>query len=201
MGNLLEFMAGGGDGQPSQLQELRLGSDPAMVLLFTADTADVGMHFVDDPSVNSYVICPGKGCPVCHLGSAAVATMLLPVYEIGTRTIRVLRVPKRRQPGSLAACILPHVAGGKPSDRLLAITRNGAKYTVVAHDVAAAANRGEDVVRAFIAGTDTDAQLKSAFKLMTPEELADVPAIANKLATLGTWQPPAAAPEAEEPDS
>lgn len=201
MGNLLEFMTGDGDGQPSQLQELRLGSDPAMVLLFTADTADVGMHFVDDASVNSYVICPGQGCPVCHVGSAAIPTMLLPVYEIGSRTIRVLRVPMRRQPGTLAACITPHVAGGKPSTRLLAITRNGAKYAVVAHQISPAADRGDDVIRDFVSLPDTDVRLKSAFRAMTPEELADIPAVANKIATLGTWRPPTAAPESTESKS
>jgi hypothetical protein len=191
MGNLVQFMAGTGDGQPDHLQELRLGSDPAMVHLFTSETTDVGMHFVDDPSVKANVICPGKGCPVCHLGSAPTQTMLLPTYEIGSKTIRVLRVTMTRKPGSLAACLQPHVAGGQTSARLLAITRHDYRYAVVAHQVATTADRGDDVIKDFLNVAYREALVKSAFRQMSAEELAEVPVIANKLASLGTWQPPA----------
>jgi hypothetical protein len=195
MGNLYEFFAGGADGPANQLEEQRIGADPAMITMFTVDTTDVQMHFVEDPAVRSYVICPGIGCPVCHLGSAPVLMLLLPVYDVTTRSVRVLRIPARRQPGSLLALLMSHAPKGKPANRLLSITRNGMKYAVTAHQVAPAADRGEDVIRAFLANVEGGLRLESAFQSMTAEELADVSQVANKLSMLGTWQPPSASPE------
>lgn len=195
MGNLYEFFSGGADGPANQLEEQRIGADPTMIMLFTADTTDVNMHFVEDPAVRSYVICPGPGCPVCHVGSAPVLMMLLPVYDVTTRSVRVLRLPARRQQGSLLALIMSHAPKGAPTNRLLAITRNGMKYSVVAHQIAATADRGDEVIRAFLDHHAKGLKLESAFQSMTAEELADVPQVANRLSMLGTWQPPSAATE------
>lgn len=190
MGNLYEFFAGGADGTANQLEELRISADPTMIMLFTADTTDVKVHFVEDPSVHTYVICPGAGCPVCHVGSAPLLMMLLPVYDVTTRSVRVLRIPARRQQGSLLALIMSHAPKGAPTNRLLAITRNGMKYSVVAHQIAATADRGEEVIRAFLDHHAKGLKVESALQSMTADELADVPQVANKLSMLGTWQPP-----------
>lgn len=195
MGNLHEFFSGGEAGPLRHLEEQRIGGDPAMVILFTSESAEAQMHFIEDPTVRGYVICPGRGCPACHAGTAPVLMLLLPVFDVTTRAVRVLRIPARRHPGSLLSLIMAHLPKDKPTNRMLAITRNGMKYSVVAHQVAPTADRGEEVIRDFLQHHEMGLKLESAFQRVTCEELADVPQIANRLSMLGTWQPPSATTE------
>lgn len=190
MTNLVDFYSGP-DGEPAaSLSEMRLGTEPAMAMLFTADSEEARLHFVADDAIRSYVACPGAGCPICHCGVAPTTFHLLPVFDIESGTVKVLRIPARRQPGGLGPLLVPHLRDKAIANKVILISRNGAKYSVEARDLAANARRGEQQIKAFLDEREAGLKLVAAFAHLPPAELAEVPAIATKLAALGGWQPP-----------
>ncbi|MEO6594321.1 MAG: hypothetical protein ABIP94_06175 [Planctomycetota bacterium] len=196
MGNLLDFFSGGADEAQPRLKELRLGQEPAMIMAFTADASEARLHWIDDPAVKTFVVCPGKGCPVCHLGSDATKVWLLPVYDVEGRDVKVLRITMRLQPGGLGACLIPHLNDKAIAQKVLFVKRDGTNYSVIARPFTPLADRGEQVVGEFLAAQRDGLKLESAFRSMTAVELSEVPPIANKLAALGSWKAPDADTEA-----
>lgn len=188
--NLLDYYSDAGDDAPSALSELRLGAEPALVLLFTAEYQEVKLHFVDDETVRSYIKCPGSGCPICYAGSAPTQAHLLPVFDVESGTVKVLRIPDNRRPNALAAKLLPHLKAENCSDKLILISRREANYSVEARPLGPDARRGEVEIKAFAERIENGLQLDGAFLAMTHTELAEVPKVAARLAALGGWTPP-----------
>jgi len=101
MPDLLDLV---GDEQPEYpefLDQVRLGPNPAHLLLFTSDVETVLRHYVQGPPVNGYVVCPGDGCPACHLRQRPTRTHLLPVLHVGRRAVQVCESPTT---AALALC-------------------------------------------------------------------------------------------------
>ena len=193
MTNLLDFYSGA-DGEPMPtLSEMKLGQEPAMAMLFTPDSEEVRLHYVSDDAVRAYVVCPGSGCPLCYCAVEPKTYHLLPVLDMESGMVKVLRIPARRQPDGLGPLLVPHLRDEAIASKVILISRNGAKYTVEARALGANAKRGEHQIKAFVDDREAGMTLGSAFPHMTPEELAEVPTIAAKLDALGGWEPPATA--------
>ena len=193
MSRLLDFFSGADDTPQASLAELKLRQDPAMVLLFTDEVEDVALHFVNDPAVKSFVVCPGLGCPICHLGSAPERFALLPVYDAEARMVKVLRVAYTRRSGSLGLALIPHLADQAIANKVIFISRDsrdGWVSRVEARPLQEHADRGEEAIAAFLKARGEGLKLLSAFVSMPVADLADIPAIRRKLDLLGDWAPP-----------
>ena len=189
--NLIDYYSDAGDGAPSTITELRLGAEPAMTLLFTPECQEVLLHYVADESVRSYVQCPGEGCPICYTGSSPSRFDLLPLFDVESGIVKVLRIPDNRRPTGLAAKLVPHLKDKDVADKLILISRQGTTdYSVEARPLGPDANRGEVEINAFVERVDEGLQLRGAFPEMTPAELAEVPKVAARLEALGGWVPP-----------
>ncbi|MEO6595305.1 MAG: hypothetical protein ABIP94_11180 [Planctomycetota bacterium] len=194
MTNLIDFYSGP-DGEPvPTLSEMKLGLEPAMAMLFTADIEPTRLHYVADEAVRSYLACPGTGCPLCFCGVEPPTFHLLPVFDVEAGLVKVLRIPARRQPGGLGPLLVPHLRDKDIASKVILLSRNGAKYTIEARPLGTNARRGEAQIKAFLEDQQAGITLAGAFPRMSPEELAEVPAIAAKLDALGGWKPP---PEAD----
>jgi hypothetical protein len=189
--NLINYYSDSGDGAPSPLSELRYGAEPAMVLLFTADCQETSLHYVDDEAVRSYIKCPGAGCPICYTGAAPARFDLLPVFDVESAIVKVLRISDNRRPEGLAAKLIPHLKDPHSADKLVLISRRRmADYRVESRQIGPDAKRGEAEIKAFGEHLEQGLQMDAAFQAMTHIELAGVPKIAARLAALGGWNPP-----------
>lgn len=202
MKNLIEYYTGSDSGSRPALAELRLGPEPAMVMLFTAEADDVRLHYIDDDVVRAYVPCPGTGCPICYTGMRPWQFDLLPVLDIESSTVKVLRVRDDRRPEGLAGRLMPHLKDKDNVNKVILLRRDGAVYTVEARPLGSDAKRCEVEIKAFLDDVEKGLRLDSAFRHMTPEELADVPKIQKRLEALGGWKPPRrrTAPKREDDD-
>lgn len=191
MGNsLLELLGEGDDQAPQPLVEIRLGDEPAMVMLFTHDVDTVQLHYESDPAVRSYVLCPGKGCPACHLGSSPKQYYLLAVYSVEDQRVGVIRISDVRTPDALATRLLPFLQDDDIAKKVLFVSRNGAKYTVEARPLAEHAYQGEREIEAFEEQRKNGLDLSTAFLRLAPAEYADVERIRRKLDAVGGYEPP-----------
>lgn len=187
--NLIDHFTGGGEGPPP-LVELRLGEQPAMAQLFTAIAEPTRLHYLDDETVRAYVACPGTGCPVCYTGSPPKDFYLLPVLDIESGLVKVLRVPGNRWSNGLPAKLLPYLQDPDVRSKVFLISRIGSNYTVESRPNADSGNRGDAVIKEFLDRFQSGLRLSSAFPAMSPAELAEVPKVANRLSAFGGWQPP-----------
>ncbi len=190
MKNLIDHYSGSDGAAAPALTELRLGAEPAMALLFTPDVDEVSLHYVDDDSLRAYVVCPGTACPVCYAGSKPVQFHLLPVYDIESSTVRVLRIPSNRKPEGLGAKLTLQLKSKDVANTVILLRREGPVYTVEARPLGPDAKRGEAEIKVFLDEVEQGLLLESAFPRMAAEELAEVPKIAKRLAAIGGWQPP-----------
>ncbi len=184
MVDLRDFLACG-EGGDGDVAELKLGRDPAMVLLFTTEVEQTKLHYVDDESVKAYANCPGPGCPLCQLGARPVEFLLLPVIDVQTGTVRVLRVATRRGAGALLTELKPHLNRSDSCDTVLLLSRNGNAYNAKARTLGKSANRHEDAVAAFLKRREDGLKLDGVFASLTAEDLREVPSIRNKLDAIG----------------
>lgn len=188
--NLVDFLSGDAAESSQSLDELRLGPEPVMVIPFTKDIEVAKLHYETDDSARGFIVCPGERCPACHLGNQPTTTGLLPLYSIEHQEVRVLRVPQKRSPGSLATHLLPLIASDDAGDKMLLIRRDGAKYTAESRPLGEHADRGEAVIQDFIDVSRDQLPLSSAFVRMTADEYADVPRVRLKLEARGDYPLP-----------
>ena len=197
MVDLRDFF-GGSNPAAAPLEELRLGEDPVVILLFTAEGEHALLHYVKDETVRSYVACLGKGCPLCMTGSRPKAFLLLAVYEIESDTVKTLRIPSRRGSTTLAGQLLPHLKAPDMSNTALMISRTGGTYSVHSRPLGPNANRGETAISAFLQSMKDGLQLVQAFPSMTASEMAEIPRVSRLLRNLGGVTPSDAEPADED---
>jgi hypothetical protein len=200
MASLIDYFESPDDTNSGLLRECRLGPDPVMVLLFTDEVEEVRLHYESDESVRSYFPCPGEGCPHCHLGSAPQDFLLVPVFSIERQAVEVLRVSRKRGPGSLGSHLLPHLRDPDISRKVLIISRNANRYRLEARPLAESADRGAEAIEAFSAALKGGLKLVSAFPLLTPADIAGVERVRRKLDAIGYRPPEPPGPKAEEDD-
>lgn len=189
MVDLLEAIGSDEPEYPQTLEQVRLGTDPTFLLLFTKDVDIAALHYLSDPEAGGYVICPGANCPLCYCGKASKQVCLLPVVDVASRSVRVLRVSKARNPGALLSALLPHLEGGDLVDKLFAVARNGAKFTVTVQALGPNADRCTAVVQGFLEARKQGLDLLSAFASYSATDLADVAEVRRLLDACGGWDP------------
>src|SRR5262245_7155137 len=84
------------------LRELRLGSTPEIVMLFTRDHEEAKLHYINDPTLMTFVACPGRDCPLCFLRSNPAPFLLLPLLHVEAGEVKVLRISATRGAHALA---------------------------------------------------------------------------------------------------
>jgi hypothetical protein len=179
MTSLLDW-GSGGDTAPL-ISELILDREPRLILLFTDAMEEVDLHYVADPTVRRYAVCPGVGCPLCGLGGAPTKFALLPVYDLENSQVRALRVSSTRGPSSLRSVLVRHLTDPDIASKVVLLRRDGNSYTAESRPLAASADRGQQVIAAFLADQGEGLQLRSAFWQPQPTELREVPTIRTKL--------------------
>lgn len=92
---------------------LKLSNDEVALIPFTAEAESVPLHYVDSPSINSYVRCNGSDCDLCRCGKTVATKYLLPIYSPVHRAVVLLPMSDSMKPGSLAPQVTREV-----SDRL-----------------------------------------------------------------------------------
>ena len=190
MTNLFDLIEGSGEGQAASIAELRLGPEPATLVLFTADVEAVSMHYESGEPFRYYVICPAAGCPVCFIGTASQQVALLPAYNLETRAVEVLRVPTRRGPGSLATLLMPLLKDPSIGGKVVLLSRDGQRYTARSQPLADDADHGDAAIAAFLEAQKNGLKLADAFSQPTAAELAEVERIRRKLDAIGGYKLP-----------
>ncbi len=182
----------GASGGPERLEVVRIGATATMLMLFTSDADPARLHWEDDPTVKSYVPCPGAGCPLCFVHEAQTEYQLLPVLELEKKRVGVLMVSMARGPFSLAAQILPHLRDKEIQDKLILVSRDRGKYSVTVRPLGERADRCASAIQAFAQVREAGLRLVTAFPKLSAVELAEVPRVRAKLDAMGGWQPPEA---------
>ena len=168
------------------LEEVRLSGTPTFVIAFSTETEETHLHYVEDPEIRRFVICPGPGrCPLCRIGDAASVYALLPVFSVDLGAVAVVRVSHAIGPGALGPTLRRVLSRHDAADLLVKIARNGSRYTVQADPLPDNADRGEREVAAFVAARKSGLKLDSAFASIPPEDLAEVPRVKRKLEAMG----------------
>jgi hypothetical protein len=190
--DLLNDLPSDGD---TRLEEARVGEDPLAFLVFTTEAEPASMHFEKDESVNSYVICPGKACPICWLGSRAKEFILLPIRDVESGQVKVLRVSTRRGPASLLDQLRVHLGAPDSPDRLLVLSRKGNVYHLKVERLGPDADRGAVAIEAFVEARKNGLKLASAFTSLSAEELSELGRIRKLLDARGFGTPGKDVPE------
>jgi len=190
MVDLFQLVEGVDDSQTGALRELRLNQEPAAIMAFTSDVDVALLHYEIDEAVRGYVPCPGTGCPSCFLGSAPQRFGLLPVLNVESREVEVLRIPTRRSAGSLAAALLPLLKDSDISDKVVMISRQGSRFTARSQPLAENGDRCASAIEAFLAARKDGLKLVSAFPKLSAAELAEVERVRRKLAAVGGYVAP-----------
>lgn len=175
---------------PERLELVRVGATATMVQFFTRDGDRGRFHWEEDPTVFSYVPCPGTGCPPCFVHEAPTDALLLPVLAVERKAVGVLMVSLARGPLSLGAQLLPHLRDEQIQDKLFLISRERAKYTVEVRPLGERADRCLGAINAFTTARAAGLSLLTAFTKLSAGELAEVPRVRAKLDALGGWTPP-----------
>ena len=91
------------DAEPSSLRVLTVGRDDAYIGIITKEGFPVTAHFLDDSEgwPRGYVHCLGDECPACQAGMKPNSFIYLPVLELSTAQVALLRVSSLRGPGKL----------------------------------------------------------------------------------------------------
>lgn len=172
--------------QPLQsLKELRLGREPALLQVFTDEVEPAVLHFEEDEQWRKYVVCPGEGCALCYLGNAPGQSLLLPVINLASRQVEVLRIPPSRGPDSLGILLCPFLKDPNISDKGLRISSANYRYHIEAFPLADAIDYGSGAVAGFHAAHKGGLKLCTAFPRPTPAQIAEIPRIQRKLQPLG----------------
>jgi hypothetical protein len=180
--NLLEVAAA--DSVESSLEVVRLGNDETAIILFTADSEEVTLHYCSETEINSYVTCNGAECVLCQIGRSRDQKMLLPVYLPAAGCIGVLPVSRSLRPFALLPQISSVLKAQKPM--VMFVTRDGARYTVSTAELQKDVDGGEAAMKRFLEDYDGGScDLSAVYPKIANEELANVKEIARMMALKG----------------
>ena len=65
---------------PPALERVRPNASQIAIIPFTAESAEIDIHYCREPDINDYVACNGENCHLCKIGAKKVTRRLLPVY-------------------------------------------------------------------------------------------------------------------------
>jgi hypothetical protein len=175
------FESTGSAGGSRELEELILSDQPATVMVFSSSLEDVQLHYEKEGALRGYTVCPGAGCPFCKLDEKPRAYWLMPVLDLGSDKVKVLRLSEARGSKSLVGQLSPYMKRADTADIALRITRVGFDHTVKAVPIAEHADRGAAAVQAF---QTAQPDLRSVYRHLTVEEIAEIARVRKLLDAL-----------------
>lgn len=203
MADLFDVFPDAGDLDSAPLTELKVGADPAMVIFFTTETEAVLLHYEQDPAVHSYLVCPGPDCPICRLGSKPEKFGLIPVVNVDSQDVEVLRVPSKRGADALLPQLAEFLRAPNLDGRGALISRDKSyRWRLTSVALEEHSDRGELAVQRFLDRMAAGSDLASAYYRPTAAELADVDRIKRRLGMIAPRaaqkRPPSTEPAARE---
>ena len=172
------------NGSPA-LERVRLDASEVAIIPFTAEAAQVDIHYCKEPDINDYIACNGENCPLCKIGREKVTRRLLPVYLPASHAVGVLPVGTSLRPRSLWPQLAQVLKDG--SRKAIFISRlQGDSYIVRAVSLQADVEDGAEVIKTFLEDHQKGTiELDSVFPKVANEELARLPEIAAMLKLKG----------------
>ena len=180
--NLLDVAAA--EAADSLLEVVRLGNDENAIIVFTADSEAVDLHYCSETEINSYVICNGPDCVLCRIGRKRDQRLLLPVYLPAAGCVGILPVSRSLRPFAL----LPQITNILKSDKpmVMFVTREGAKYTVSTTNLQKDVDGGETVIKGFMDDYKAGLHgLATVYPSIDNEQLASVEEIGRMMSLKG----------------
>ena len=180
--NLLDIAAA--DSVDSLLEVVRLGSDETAIILFTADSEAVDLHYCSETEINSYVVCNGSDCVLCRIGRKQAKRLLLPVYLPAAGCVGILPVSRSLRPFAL----LPQISNVLKSEKpmVVFITREGRKYSVSTAELQPDVDAGEAAIKRFLDDYEAGLHdLSTVYPNIDNEQLASVEEIGRMIVLKG----------------
>ena len=171
-------------GSPA-LERVRLDASEIAIIPFTAEAAQVDIHYCKEPDINDYVICNGVDCCLCKIGREKTVRQLLPVYVPAALAVGVLPVSTSLRPRALWPQLAQVLKDG--SRRAVFISRvQGDSYTVTSTPLQGDVADGAEVIKSFLEDHQKGTiQLDSVYPKVANEDLARLPEIAAMLQLKG----------------
>jgi hypothetical protein len=167
----------------ARLQVLRPDANSRLLIPFTTATTPADLHYVDAPSIRSYVLCPGNTCLLCELGKSQDHRELLPVYDPVIRNVVVLPISLNTRPGALLPQIRPLLMRVRGGERMIIDIRSPGRGEYTLKDFAMPES-GDDGA-AFIARFAEQyaaghVDLTSVYRSLTREEMFAIPELSRE---------------------
>ncbi len=162
---------------PSSNPALREGwirTDPTPYLFFTTDSESVALHWERDPQVKCYLQCLGLECPYCKMGTTAQDFVLLPVYDLEDRVVKVVKISLAQGPEALATKLLPMLKTQDLASTAFLISQSNRQYRVDTRKLGENADRGLLEIKAFQSQYESGLRLTDAFRKMTADEIRGI---------------------------
>jgi hypothetical protein len=159
---------------------IRLDGNERLVIPFTQRVVRVKLHYLDLPSLRSYVHCPGRDCFLCCLGRQQETRDLLPVYDPVDKAVGVLSVSTNIRPHALRPQLHAILSKLKEGSRCLVGIRkkDNTQYLVASYPLQENADDGADVIRRFLEQHQAGAiDLRDVYTRLSNAELAALPEI------------------------
>jgi hypothetical protein len=166
---------------PTKLSAIRLDGNERLLLPFTLTREKVEVHWVEYPSVSSYVQCNGPDCLLCRIGLEPKLFQLLPLYD-------VVPVGPSVRTEALKPQLIPVFHRLLRNEQvLIAVRRTGwEKYSVTVLPLPDDADAGEDAILRFQEAFDAGKiDLASIYQRLPNETLATVPEVATLMKLRG----------------
>lgn len=181
----LNEIAGDVPSQSTTLNELYLRDEPVIVITFTDEADEMNLHFENDPSSRGWLQCIADGCPYCLMGSKPSKFFFMPVYNIETRRVEVLRVSPLKGPGALLSVLMNHIARPDAGNCTLVLVRNDKHYSGASKPLVPGTDNGRDVVARFKEAIASGLTIGSVVRRLTRAEIEVIPRLRPKLEVLG----------------
>lgn len=166
------------------MRNLSIGKTETFVVLFSQTAEEVHIHYFAD----SFYMCNGEKCVLCDAGVSKDSRLSLPVYCPEDSCISLLQIPTTMSPHSLWPLLTRYLNDNEMSD-VLSITREGAKYQVRRMSPTPDLDRAKEIIKKFTDEYDTGKiDLSCGYKILTNEELIEIPTLRNRLKIKGLLQ-------------
>lgn len=160
---------------------VRVSEASVIVRVLPVQPENARVHWIDGTPRLGWVLCPGQGCPACRVGIRPTAMTLVLVVNFDVEEAQVLAVPDVAQAGSLRSALFPHLKAD-PSRHLLEIRRDDRKrHFITVRALPPSPDDLDDLAEEAASKIRAGVRMRSAFRSMSPDELARVDGVAKRL--------------------
>ena len=173
---------------PTALEEIRLDQNERLLVPFTTSVEEIGLHYLDYPSMPGYVRCIGEGCLLCRIKRKKDQRDLWPVYDVIAQTVGVLAVAPNMRPQALRPQLISVMRRLKADERfLLAIAKiDRYRFGVTSLPLNENADDGAEKIAHFVSQFEAASiDLAGIYPQLSNEELAAIPEVATVLQVRG----------------